>query len=326
MKILVTGGAGYIGSVTTRHLLDGGHDVTVFDSLELGHREALDSRASLIVGDLRNADDILQAMDQVRPDAVMHFAAYALVGESSADPGKYFRNNDCGGVNLAEAMNACGVKRIVFSSTCATYGQPETMPITEETPQCPTNPYGQSKFIYEQMLGWYAKIHGFRPVFLRYFNACGAEGDLGEDHAVETHIIPNVLKVPLGQRDHVDIFGDDYQTPDGSCVRDYIHVSDLAQAHTLAITSDFSGAVNLGTGTGFSVKQIVEAARKVTGHPIPAVIGPRRAGDPDFLVSNPSKAFRELGWKAEYTDPVDIIKTAWAWHLKHPDGYAKKAK
>ena len=326
MKILVTGGAGYIGSVTTRHLLDGGHDVTVFDSLELGHREALDSRTSLIVGDLRNSDDILQAMAQVRPDAVMHFAAYALVGESSADPGKYFRNNDCGGVNLADAMNACGVKRIVFSSTCATYGQPETMPITEETPQCPTNPYGQSKFIYEQMLGWYAKIHGFRPVFLRYFNACGAEGDLGEDHAVETHIIPNVLKVPLGQRDHVDIFGDDYQTPDGTCVRDYIHVSDLAQAHMLAITSDFSGAVNLGTGTGFSVKQIVEAARKVTGHPIPAVIGPRRAGDPDFLVSNPSKAYRELGWKAEYTDPVDIIQTAWAWHLKHPDGYAKKAK
>lgn len=326
MKILVTGGAGYIGSVTTRHLLDGGHDVTVFDSLELGHREALDSRTSLIVGDLRNSDDILRAMDQVRPDAVMHFAAYALVGESSADPGKYFRNNDCGGVNLADAMNACGVKRIVFSSTCATYGQPETMPITEETPQCPTNPYGQSKFIYEQMLGWYAKIHGFRPVFLRYFNACGAEGDLGEDHAVETHIIPNVLKVPLGQRDHVDIFGDDYQTPDGTCVRDYIHVSDLAQAHMLAITSDFSGAVNLGTGTGFSVKQIVEAARKVTGHPIPAVIGPRRAGDPDFLVSNPSKAYRELGWKAEYTDPVDIIQTAWAWHLKHPDGYAKKAK
>ena len=325
MKILVTGGAGYIGSVTTRHLLDGGHDVTVFDSLELGHREALDPRASLIIGDLRNADDILQAMNKVRPAAVMHFAAYALVGESSSNPGKYFRNNDCGGVNLAEAMNACGVKRIVFSSTCATYGQPETMPITEETPQCPTNPYGQSKFIYEQMLGWYAKIHGFRPVFLRYFNACGAEGDLGEDHAVETHIIPNVLKVPLGKRDHVDVFGDDYQTPDGTCVRDYIHVSDLARAHVLAITSDFSGAVNLGTGTGFSVKQIIEAAREVTGHPIPAVIGPRRAGDPDFLVSDPSKAFRELGWKAEYTDPVDIIKTAWAWHLKHPDGYAKKA-
>ena len=321
MKILITGGAGYIGSVTTKHVLDAGHSVVVFDNLELGHREAIDSRAELIVGDLRNADDILKAMDTVRPDAVMHFAAYALVGESSADPGKYFRNNNCGGINLADAMQACGVTRIVFSSTCATYGQPDTMPITEETLQSPTNPYGQSKFIYEQMLMWYAKIHGFRPVFLRYFNACGAVGGLGEDHAIETHIIPNVLKVPLGQRDHVDIFGDDYKTPDGTCVRDYIHVSDLARAHLLAITSDYVGALNLGTGNGFSVKQIVEAARQVSGHPIPSVIGQRRPGDPDFLVSDPSKAFRELGWEAEYVDPVAIIQTAWTWHQRFPNGY-----
>lgn len=323
MKILVTGGAGYIGSVTAKHLLDAGHSVIVFDSMELGHAEAVDPRASLVKGDLRNADDILKVMDRVCPDAVMHFAAYALVGESSADPGKYFRNNDCGGLNLADAMQACGVKRIVFSSTCATYGQPDAMPITETTPQRPTNPYGQSKFIYEQMLGWYARIHGFRPVFLRYFNACGAEGDLGEDHALETHIIPNVLKVPLCQKKHVDIFGDDYKTPDGTCVRDYIHVSDLARAHLLAITSDYVGALNLGTGNGFSVKQIVEAARKVSGHPIPAVIGPRRAGDPDFLVSDPYKAFHELGWKAEYTEPVSIIETAWAWHQKYPNGYTQ---
>ena len=322
MKILVTGGAGYIGGVTAKHLLDAGHEVVVFDSLELGHREAVDPRAQLVVGDLRNAEDIQAAMAAARPDAVMHFAAYALVGESSADPGKYFRNNDAGGINLADAMQACGVKRIVFSSTCATYGQPEAMPITEETPQRPTNPYGQSKLIYEQMLGWYAKIHGFRPVFLRYFNACGAEGRLGEDHAVETHIIPNVLKVALGQRDHVDVFGDDYATPDGTCVRDYIHVSDLAEAHRLAITSDFCGALNLGTGRGFSVKQIVEAARQVTGHPIPAVVAPRRAGDPDLLVSDPSKAAREIGWKASYLEPVDIIATAWEWHRKHPRGYA----
>ncbi len=322
MKILVTGGAGYIGSVTAKHLLDAGHEVVVFDSLELGHREALDPRAALVVGDLRNAENIRAAMADARPDAVMHFAAYALVGESSADPGKYFRNNDVGGINLADAMQACGVKRIVFSSTCATYGQPEAMPITEETPQRPTNPYGQSKFIYEQILGWYAKIHGFRPVFLRYFNACGAEGRLGEDHAIETHIIPNVLKVALGQRDHVDVFGDDYATPDGTCVRDYIHVSDLAEAHRLAITSDFCGALNLGTGRGFSVKQIVEAARQVTGHPIPAVVAPRRAGDPDLLVSDPSKAAREIGWKASYLEPVDIIATAWEWHRKHPRGYA----
>lgn len=324
MNIFVTGGAGYIGSVTTKRLLDCGHAVTVFDSLELGHREAVDPRATLLTGDLRNAGDIRDAMAAVRPDAVMHFAAYALVGESSADPGKYFRNNDCGGVNLADAMHACGVKRIVFSSTCATYGQPDAMPITEETPQCPTNPYGQSKFIYEQMLGWYAKIHGFRPVFLRYFNACGAEGELGEDHAIETHLIPNVLKVPLGQRDHVDIFGDDYKTPDGTCVRDYIHVSDLARAHVLAITSAYTGALNLGTGRGYSVKEIIEAAREVSGHPIPALMKPRRAGDPDFLVSDPSKAEREIGWKAEYTNPVDVIKTAWAWHQKHPNGYLKK--
>ena len=322
MKILVTGGAGYIGSVTAKHLLDAGHEVVVFDSLELGHREALDPRAALVVGDLRNAENIRAAMADARPDAVMHFAAYALVGESSADPGKYFRNNDVGGINLADAMQACGVKRIVFSSTCATYGQPEAMPITEETPQRPTNPYGQSKFIYEQILGWYAKIHGFRPVFLRYFNACGAEGRLGEDHAIETHIIPNVLKVALGQRDHVDVFGDDYATPDGTCVRDYIHVSDLAEAHRLAITSDFCGALNLGTGRGFSVKQIVEAARQVTGHRIPAVVAPRRAGDPDLLVSDPSKAAREIGWKASYLEPVDIIATAWEWHRKHPRGYA----
>lgn len=321
MKILITGGAGYIGSVTTKHVLDAGHSVVVFDSLELGHREAIDPRAALIVGDLRNADDILKAMDAVRPDAVMHFAAYALVGESSTDPGKYFRNNDCGGINLADAMQACGVTRIVFSSTCATYGQPDTMPITEETLQCPTNPYGQSKFIYEQMLTWYANIHGFRPVFLRYFNACGAEGELGEDHATETHLIPNVLKVALGQREHVAIFGDDYKTPDGTCVRDYIHVSDLARAHLLAITSDYVGAVNLGTGHGFSVKEIVDAARTVTEHPIPAVIEPRRPGDPDFLVSDPSKAFRELGWKAEYVDPAAIIKTAWEWHQRFPNGY-----
>lgn len=325
MKILITGGAGYIGSVATKHVLDAGHAVVVFDNLELGHREAVDARADLIVGDLRKAEDILQTMESVRPDAVMHFAAYALVGESSTDPGKYFLNNNCGGIHLANAMQACDVKRIVFSSTCATYGQPDKMPITEETLQCPTNPYGQSKFIYEQMLTWYAKSHGFRPIFLRYFNACGAEGKLGEDHAVETHLIPNVLKVALGQRKRVDIFGENYKTPDGTCVRDYIHVSDLARAHLLALTSNYVGALNLGTGMGFSVKEIVDAARTVTGHAIPAVVGARRPGDPDFLVSDPSQAFRELGWKAEYTEPTSVIETAWKWHQAHPDGYQSDA-
>lgn len=325
MKILVTGGAGYIGSVTSKHLLDAGHSVVVFDNLELGHREAIDPRATLIEGDLRDLDAIQSAMGTVKPDAVMHFAAYALVGESSQNPGKYFRNNDLGGLNLADAMVTHGVKRIVFSSTCATYGQPEQMPITEDTVQRPTNPYGQSKFIFEQMLGWYGKIHGIQPVFLRYFNACGAEGALGEDHAIETHIIPNVLKVALGQAPEVKVFGDDYQTPDGTCVRDYIHVSDLAQAHLLAVTSDYVGALNLGTGHGFSVKQIVEAARRVTGHAIPAVVAPRRAGDPDELVSDPTRAEQVLGWKAQYLEPEAVIETAWKWHQAHPHGYSNKS-
>ena len=321
MKVFVTGGAGYIGSVAAKHLLDAGHDVVIFDSMELGHIEAVDTRAKLIVGDLRHEAEIRDAMLSEKPDAVMHFAAYALVGESSANPGKYFLNNDVGGVYLANAMRDAGVKRIVFSSTCATYGQPDHMPITEDTPQRPTNPYGQSKFIFEQMLGWYQRIHGFQPVFLRYFNACGAEGPRGEDREIETHIIPNILRVPLGVKDHVDIFGNDYNTPDGTCIRDYVHISDLARAHLAAIESDFTGAINLGTGKGFSVNEIVEAARKVTGHPIPAVYAPRRPGDPDELVADPAKAFRVLGWKAQYTDPEEIIASAWAWHKVHPRGY-----
>ena len=324
MKILVTGGAGYIGGVTAKHLLDAGHEVVVFDSLELGHREAVDPRAQLVVGDLRNAEDIQAAMAAARPDAVMHFAAYALVGESSADPGKYFRNNDAGGINLADAMQACGVKRIVFSSTCATYGQPEAMPITEETPQRPTNPYGQSKLIYEQMLGWYAKIHGFRPVFLRYFNACGATEKYGEDHEPETHLIPNVLKVALGQAPAVPVFGTDYDTPDGTCIRDYIHIVDLARAHILALEKDVAGPFNLGTGTGFSVQQVIETCRAVTGHPIPAAVSPRRPGDPAGLVAGADKAKDVLGWKPRYPDLKTIVQHAWNWHRAHPRGYGKK--
>ncbi len=321
MKIFVTGGAGYIGSVTAKMLLDAGHEVVVFDNLELGHRAAVDPRAAFFAGDLRREEDIAEAMHRAAPDAVMHFAAYALVGESCSDPGKYFRNNVQGGINLVEAMRAQGVRRIVFSSTCATYGQPDALPITETTSQKPTNPYGQSKLMFEQILGWYAKLHAFQPVCLRYFNACGASGLLGEDHAPETHIIPNVLKVALGQSPHVTIFGEDYATPDGTCVRDYIHVEDLARAHQMAVTSDFSGALNLGTGRGFSVREIVEDARKVTGHAIPAVYGPRRPGDPDELVADPSKAAQILGWSARFTDPSGIIDTAWRWHQAHPGGY-----
>ena len=319
MKVLVTGGAGYIGSVTTKHLIDAGHEVVIFDSMELGHKEAIDPRASLIVGDLRNYDDILGAMQKVQPDAVMHFAAYALVGESSENPGKYFRNNDVGGVNLADAMQACGVKRIVFSSTRATYGQPEKMPILETTPQCPTNPYGQSKFIYEQMLRWYQKIHGFRPVFLRYFNACGAEGGLGEDHAIETHIIPNVLKVAMGQSDEVRIFGGDYPTPDGTCIRDYVHLKDLCTAHVLALEKNCLGAYNLGTGEGASVMQIVDACRKITGHPIPVRICPPRLGDPPALYASGKKARLAMGWEPRFSDLETIVRDAWTFALSNAE-------
>ena len=326
MNLLVTGGAGYIGSVTTKLLLDSGHKVTVFDNLEVGHREALDPRAAFVQGDLRTPEDIRAAMLDAKPDAVLHFAAYALVGESCQKPEKYFRNNVYGGLNLVEAMREAGTKRIVFSSTCATYGQPEKLPITEKTPQLPTNPYGESKLMFEKILLWYQKLHGFEPVRLRYFNACGASGRLGEDHTPETHIIPNVLKAALGQLPKVTIFGRDYRTPDGTCIRDYIHVEDLAAAHKLAVESDAVGAFNLGTGRGFSVAEIVEAARAVTGIDIPAEYGERRPGDPDELVADPSEAARVLGWTAKHTEPADIIATAWAWHRLHPFGYADGCK
>lgn len=322
MNLLVTGGAGYIGSVTTRVLLDAGHHVTVFDNLEVGHREALDPRATFCLGDLRKAEDIRSAMHETRPDAVLHFAAYALVGESCAHPEKYFRNNDLGGLNLIEAMREAGTQRIVFSSSCATYGKPASLPITENTPQNPTNPYGESKRMFERMLFWYGEAYGFKPVSLRYFNACGASGNLGEDHTPETHIIPNVLRAALGQLPHVTVFGTDYNTPDGTCVRDYVHVEDLADAHKRAIEGTFSGAVNLGTGRGFSVAEIVHAAREVTGIDIPVVYAERRPGDPDALVADPSKAAEVLGWRAKYTDVHEIIATAWAWHRAHPNGYA----
>ena len=321
MKILVTGGAGYIGSVTTEQLLDQGHEVVVFDNLERGHRSAVDSRAGLIEGDLRDADKIHAAMADVSPDAVMHFAAYALVPESMTSPEMYFENNLQGGINLASAMLQADVGRIVFSSTCATYGQPETIPISESEPQAPTNPYGESKLGFERVLNWYREIYGTQAVYLRYFNACGATEKFGEDHDPETHIIPIVLQVALGQRDKVMMYGDDYDTPDGTCVRDYIHIVDLAQAHILAVTSDASGPFNLGNGTGYSVKDIVETARRVTGHAIPAEIAARRPGDPDRLVADASRARDVLGWNPAYPDLESIISSAWNWHVAHPAGY-----
>ncbi len=325
MKVFVTGGAGYIGSVTTELLLDKGHEVVVFDNLERGHREAVDPRARLVVGDLRNADEVEKAMREARPDAVMHFAAYALVGESMQDPGLYFANNMSGGVNLAEAMVKAGVRKIVFSSTCATYGYPERTPIAEDTPQRPVNPYGESKLMYEKALGWYQKIHGLQPVFLRYFNASGATRRYGEDHEPETHLIPNVIKVALGQAAHVKVFGNDYGTPDGTCIRDYIHILDLAGAHILALGGEHTGPFNLGTGTGVSVREVIEVARQVTGHAIPEEFSPRRPGDPDRLVASADRARKVLGWVPAHSNMKAIVESAWAWHQAHPRGYRTTA-
>jgi len=325
MRVFVTGNAGYIGSVTSQVLLDGGHEVIGFDNLELGHREAIDPRATFHEGDLRDRDAIIKVMRDARPDAVMHFAAYALVGESMANPERYFRNNVVGGINLADAMLAAGVRKIVFSSTCATYGQPERVPITEDSPQRPTNPYGESKLAFERVLEWYGRLRGLRAVFLRYFNACGATERYGEDHEPETHLIPAVLRVALGRSDRVLIYGDDYDTPDGTCVRDYVHIVDLAQAHALALAADVAGAFNLGNGSGYSVKQVVDTARAVTGRPIPADVAPRRPGDPATLVAGAEKARRVLGWKPEYPELKTIVESAWNWHRVHPNGYRQQA-
>lgn len=323
MRILVTGGSGYIGSVTTELLCDDGHDVTVFDNLERGHRAAVDPRARLVVGDLREPGPIRDLLARFRPDAVVHFAAYALVGESMQDPLRYFANNVGGGLHLVAALRAAGVPKIIFSSTCATYGQPDTMPMTEDLPQRPTNPYGESKLMLEHVLRWEQAQRGLRPVFLRYFNACGATGKFGEDHEPETHLIPNVLKVALGQASAVPVFGDDYSTPDGTCIRDYIHIVDLARAHILALERDVTGPFNLGTGTGFSVQQVVDTCREVTGHPIPVALSPRRPGDPACLVAGADKARRVLGWQPQYPDLKTIVEHAWTWHRAHPHGYGK---
>ena len=323
MKILLTGGSGYIGSVTTELLCDDGHAVTVFDNLERGHREAVDPRARLIVGNLRDPQPIRDAMRDLKPDAVVHFAAYALVGESMQEPLKYFENNVGGGLHLLDAMLRTGVKKIIFSSTCATYGQPDVLPMTEALPQRPTNPYGESKLMFETALRWEQARRGIQPTFLRYFNACGATEKYGEDHEPETHLIPNVLKVALGQAPAVPVFGDDYDTPDGTCIRDYIHIVDLARAHILALEKDVSGPFNLGTGTGFSVQQVIETCRAVTGHPIPADVSPRRPGDPAGLVAGADKAKDVLGWKPRYPDLKTIVQHAWNWHRAHPRGYGK---
>ncbi len=326
MKVLVVGGAGYVGSHTVRLLLAQGHEVWVYDNLSLGHRESVPA-GRLIEGNLTDRALLMQVMRDKEIEAVMHFAAYALVGESVQHPAMYYQNNVIATFELLEAMRAVGVWRFVFSSTTATYGQPEKMPISEDTPQNPINPYGFTKLVVERALADYAHAYGFGVAALRYFNASGAASDasIGEDHDPESHLIPIVLQVALGQRPHISIFGTDYPTEDGTCIRDYIHVEDLATAHLAALQKLQPNSVlqmNLGTGVGHSVQQVIEACRKITGHAIPAVIGPRRAGDPACLIADSSKAQRELNWKPKYVSIESIVETAWKWHQSHPRGYS----
>ena len=321
MKVFVTGGAGYIGSICVEQLLGAGHEVTVFDNLTEGHRLAIDPAAKFIEGDLQHREEIAEAMRRIAPDAVMHFAANALVGESMQNPSKYFRNNVAAGVNLLDAMVEAGVKHFVFSSTCATFGTPERVPIDETLPQNPINPYGESKLLFKKILRWYDEIHSLRYVALRYFNAAGASEKYGEDHRIETHLIPNVLKVALGQKEYVSVFGTDYETPDGTCIRDYIHIFDLAQAHMLALSVEQSAKYNLGTGGGTSVREIVACCERISGCPIAVREEPRRAGDPARLIAGSDKIQRELGWRPKYQAIDKIVESAWAWHQRHPGGY-----
>ena len=325
MRVLVTGGAGYVGSSAVAWLQQRGCEVFVYDSLELGHAAALPA-GCLVRGNIADTAALTELLRDREIEAVMHFAAYSLVSESVSDPARYWRNNLSGTLSLLEAMRAADVKRIVFSSTCATYGEPEKVPISESTPQNPVNPYGATKLAVERALADYACAYGFGYAALRYFNACGASegGRIGEDHATETHLIPLTLQVALGKRDHITIFGVDYPTPDGTCIRDYIHVDDLADAHLRALERLRPGeglCLNLGTGRGFSVREVIEACRRVTGHEIPAEIGTRRAGDPPELVADPQRSREALDWVASYTEIDAIVESAWSWHESHPTGY-----
>jgi len=322
MNVFVTGGAGYIGSICVEQLLDAGHAVTVYDSLIEGHQKAVDARARFVRGCLSDETTLHESMKAARPDGVLHFAAHALVGESMTNPGKYFGNNVGNGVRLLDAAVASGVKKFVFSSTCATYGPPDNLPITEDTPQRPINPYGESKLMFERILRWYQELHGLEFVAFRYFNAAGASEKFGEHHRIETHLIPNVLRVALGQSPQCEIFGTDYPTPDGTCIRDYIHIIDLAAAHILALTPGRTGFFNLGNGDGYSVREVISACEKVTGKKIHSVEKPRRPGDPPRLIAGADKARKELGWTPRFPRLDDIVSTAWAWHRQHPHGYA----
>jgi UDP-glucose 4-epimerase len=322
MKVFVTGGAGYIGSVCVEELLNAGYEVAVIDNFSEGHRAAVDERAQLVEGDLANAPFVLDAMQRVRPDAVMHFASNTLVPASMVYPGRYLGGNVSNAVNLLDACVAVGVKKFVFSSTCAIFGVPKTVPITEDLPKEPINPYGESKWMVERVLAWYEKLFGIRHVCLRYFNAAGASQKFGEHHRVETHLIPNVFKVALGQTPSVEVYGTQYPTPDGTCVRDFIHIVDLAQAHMLALHAEQSDVFNLGSGNGYSVKEVIEATRKTTGRPIKAVECPPRPGDPPKLVADSRKIRKVLGWKPRYDTIEPILESAWRWQLAHPNGYS----
>lgn len=328
MNVLVVGGAGYIGSHAVRKLTDAGHHVLVYDNLSRGHREAVPD-GLLIEGELTDTATLTRVLTEHGIEAVMHFAAFALVNESVNDPALYYQNNVVATLSLLEAMRLADVKKFVFSSTTATYGEPDQVPISEDTPQRPINPYGFTKLVIEQALADYAEAYGMGYAALRYFNAAGAhpDGTIGEDHEPETHLIPIVLQVALGQRDSITIFGNDYQTSDGTCVRDYVHVNDLADAHLKAldkIRPSTGICLNLGTGRGTSVREIIDACREVTGHAIPEKIGQRREGDPSELVADASRAQDQLGWKPQYVDVRSIVETAWRWHQLHPNGYGSK--
>jgi UDP-glucose 4-epimerase len=301
--------------------LNAGHAVTVYDNLSEGHRSAVDPRATFVQAELSDETRILDALRQAKAEVIVHFAANALVGESMQNPGKYFGNNVGNGVKLLNAAVAAGVRKFVFSSTCATYGPPDRVPMTEDLPQRPINPYGESKLMFEKILGWYQRLHGLEFVAFRYFNAAGASAKFGEHHRIETHLVPNVLKVALGQAPHCEIYGSDYPTPDGTCIRDYIHITDLAQAHILALAPKSRGFYNLGNGDGYSVREVIQMCEKLTGKSIRAIEKPRRPGDPPRLVAAADKAKGELGWKPKFPKLEDIVRTAWEWHRKHPQGY-----
>ena len=332
MAILVCGGAGYIGSHAVHALVEKGEQVVIVDNLQTGHRGALNPAATFYEGDIRDAAVLDKIFTENKIEAVIHFAANSLVGESVEKPLLYFNNNVCGMQVLLEAMVRYGVDKIVFSSTAAVYGEPKRVPIHEDDETHPTNPYGETKLTMEKMMKWVSRANGVRYVSLRYFNAAGAlpDGSIGEDHATETHLIPLILQVPLGKRGHITVFGGDYPTPDGTCLRDYIHVVDLADAHVRALDYLRSGGesniFNLGSGRGFSVKEMIAAAQKATGRSIKVELGARRAGDPAQLIASSEKARTVLGWNPQFTDVEQIIGTAWVWHEKHPNGYGDARK